>query len=143
MFYKSANSSEFGKKTWESTQKGFKRALELGVDRIACGGDTGAFPHGENALEMKLMVRLGADWKKVLSWGTLGGYNCIKPFPLEGDGSEESDADVWVADHVVKFGCIKPGWAADIIALDGDLERDFEATLDRVVFVMKSGRVYK
>ncbi|EEB89103.1 hypothetical protein MPER_12842, partial [Moniliophthora perniciosa FA553] len=90
---------------WDQASKMFRR---VGMRNIACGGDTGAFSHGENSLEMKLMVRLGADWKQVLRWGTLGGW--------------------------------EPGWAA---ALEGDLENDFEATLDRVRFVMKAGTVYK
>ena len=34
----------------------FKSALEAKVKNTVCGGDTGVFSHGENSLEMKLMV---------------------------------------------------------------------------------------
>lgn len=64
VFYKSAllnPNSKYSQVTWEETQKSFRKAVELNVDRIACGGDTGAFAHGENVLEMKLMVRLTAS----------------------------------------------------------------------------------
>lgn len=39
------------------------RAHEAGV-RLACGGDTGAFAHGQNAREMELMLRAGCRWRK-------------------------------------------------------------------------------
>ncbi|KAJ7881117.1 hypothetical protein B0H14DRAFT_3082648 [Mycena olivaceomarginata] len=52
-------------------------AQGLGKIALACGGDTRVFPHGENALEMELMVRLGAPWEWVLRWVTLGGWECI------------------------------------------------------------------
>lgn len=41
-----------------------------------------------------------------------------------------------------EIGSIAPGLQADIIALDGDLLKDITA-VRRVVFVMKSGIVYK
>lgn len=41
-----------------------------------------------------------------------------------------------------KLGVIRPGAFADIIALDGDPEKDFES-VERVVFVMKGGKVFK
>lgn len=44
----------------------FKAALEEGMKTIACRWDTGVFSHGENSLEMVLMVRLGSDWRKVM-----------------------------------------------------------------------------
>ena len=121
---------------WAGLQKGFKRALQLGMDNIACGGDTGVFNHGQNALEMKLMVRLGADYKKVLQWGTLGGWECIRPVNWQETGGIGGDNDQW-------FGVLKAGWAADLIAVDGDLDTDFEGTVDRVMFVMRGAKVYK
>ncbi|KAK1234606.1 hypothetical protein PQX77_002191, partial [Marasmius sp. AFHP31] len=124
---------------WDRTAQMFKRALELGFERIACGGDTGAFTHGENALEMKLMVELGADPKKVLRWATLSGWECLRGMYWE----TTSDSDV-VGDNDVRFGCIKKGWAADIVALDSDdVESEFDRAVDRVIFVMKGGKVYK
>ncbi|THU86359.1 hypothetical protein K435DRAFT_782900 [Dendrothele bispora CBS 962.96] len=137
--------------TWEEAQRLFKAALDVGMENIACGGDTGAFSHGENALEMKLMVRLGAEWKKVLRWATLSGWELIRPMDWEeydsldtgvaGDG--EGRVRIAVGDHDVKFGRIVPGWAADLVGLKGDIEQDFEGTVDGVDFVMKRGKIYK
>ncbi|KAF8555087.1 hypothetical protein OG21DRAFT_1597060 [Imleria badia] len=68
----SQGSSEQGG-PWACASGAFKAALEEGMENIACG-DTGAFAHGQNAPEMVLMVRLGADWRQVLRWGTLWGW---------------------------------------------------------------------
>lgn len=144
-----------GGEAWKRASASFKKALaELpeGVE-IACGGDTGVFAHGENSLEMKVMANLGADWRKVLQWGTLNGWKCIRSMRWEhGSGVERlkrieelgEDARV-VGDNEVPFGAIKKGFAADIIATKGDLERDFNNAIDEesIVFVMKGGRVYK
>ncbi|KAL0577826.1 hypothetical protein V5O48_004154 [Marasmius crinis-equi] len=125
---------------WERSAHMFKRALEVGFDKIACGGDTGAFPHGENALELKLMVELGADIRKVLRWATLSGWECLRDLNWEMTGA----ISLPLGDNDVRFGCIKSGWAADIIAIDSeDIEREFEHALERVVFVMKGGKIYK
>ncbi|PBL03140.1 hypothetical protein ARMGADRAFT_978056 [Armillaria gallica] len=123
---------------WEDAQTSFRRALEMDMGNVACGGDTGPFPHGDNALEMKLMVRLGAPWKTVLRWATLGGWKCIRPMNWEEDHQNGATGD-----NDIRFGNVKAGWAADLVALDGNLEDDFEGTLDRVSFVMRGGKVYK
>ncbi|KAJ6482559.1 hypothetical protein C8R45DRAFT_904822 [Mycena sanguinolenta] len=128
---------------WADAQASFAAVLAQGLGRVAlaCGGDTGVFPHGENALEMELMVRLGAPWEWVLRWGTLGGWECI------GGDSDSSDSEARFgaghSDNAVRFGCVHVGWAADLIGLDGDLATDFAKTVRRVEFVMKAGRVYK
>lgn len=138
---------------WANCAQSFRLALERGVEDIACGGDTGVFNHGENALEMKLMVRLGADWRKVLRWGTLSGWECIRSLAWEGEQGRtrlervtdlNEDARL-VGDNEVPFGAIRRGFAADIIATSGDLERNFENAVDStaIIFVMKGGRVYK
>jgi len=41
-----------------------------------------------------------------------------------------------------EIGTLAPGWAADVIALDGDPEKDITA-LRRVVFVMKRGEIVR
>ncbi|KAJ6606864.1 hypothetical protein B0H10DRAFT_2074086 [Mycena sp. CBHHK59/15] len=129
-----------GTALWEAAQRSFAAVLSAGVGNIAlaCGGDTGVFPHGENALEMQLMVRLGAPWEWVLRWGTLGGWECIRR-----GREEQEDTEGGEGDNAVPFGCVRPGWTADLVGLDGDLETDFEKTVQRVEFVMKGGRVYK
>ncbi|KAH7886385.1 hypothetical protein F5I97DRAFT_1810064 [Phlebopus sp. FC_14] len=104
-----------GGETWEHAVRSFKAALAGGIENLACGGDTGVFAHGDNALELSLMVQLGADWRKVLRWATLGGWECVR------------------------------GFAADIIATSGDLEADFDGaiTAASIKFVMKGGKVFK
>ena len=138
---------------WDKAARNFQRALERGVDRIACGGDTGPFPHGDNALELKLMVRLGAGWPRVLRWATLGGWTAVRSAAWDGTAgaqrlarvAELSEAAAAVGDNEVPFGAVQRGFAADIIATAGDLERDFQAAVDKdsIVFVMKGGRIVK
>jgi imidazolonepropionase-like amidohydrolase len=154
--YWASRSGAGGQKRWETAAASFKQALAAGVERVATGGDTGTFPHGDNALELQLMVRLGAPWATVLRWATLGGWECIRSMGWEGpegkarleraeclEGGGE-DPRV-VGDNEVPFGAVRKGWAADIIALKGDVEKDFEnaARKDAVKFVMKGGRVFK
>ncbi|OSD00879.1 hypothetical protein PYCCODRAFT_1413611 [Trametes coccinea BRFM310] len=138
---------------WHRTARNFQRALARGVKNIACGGDTGPFPHGDNALEMKLMVRLGADWRYVLRWATLGGWKCVRSLAWEGaEGelrlariAELQESPVVVGDNEVPFGVIKRGFAADIIATRGDLQVDFEKAVDKtsITFVMKGAKILK
>ncbi|KAJ7779147.1 hypothetical protein B0H16DRAFT_806547 [Mycena metata] len=122
---------------WEAARRSFQAVLAAGLGKvaIACGGDTGVFPHGENALEMELMVCLGAPWEWVLRWGTLGGWECL--------GASTLDSDLDGGDNSLRFGCVRAGWAADLVGLDGDLATDFAKTVRGVEFVMKGGRVYK
>ena len=49
--------------------------------------------------------------------------------------------DARLLDMAGRIGVIKAGASADLIAVDGDLERDFTA-INRVKFVMKEGTVY-
>ncbi len=41
-----------------------------------------------------------------------------------------------------EIGVLKPGAKADIIAIKGDIKRDFINSIENVVFVMKGGKVY-
>ncbi|KAL4246563.1 hypothetical protein ABKN59_008759 [Abortiporus biennis] len=141
---------------WDEVASNFTRVLkniESSRDLIACGGDTGPFPHGDNSLELKLMVRLGADYKMVLRWATFGGWVCIRSMRWEGDRGKERISKIGelnedfrkVGDNEVPFGVIARGFAADLIATDGDLENDFENAVDKsgISFVMKGGKIYK
>ncbi|WVW82651.1 hypothetical protein I302_104662 [Kwoniella bestiolae CBS 10118] len=96
----------------------------LGV-RLACGGDTGTFPHGENAREMEIFIEAGIPVEDTLEAGTMGGW-------------EACGGDLCGR----KFGWFEAGCAADIIALDADPRVDAEA-LRKVSFVMKDGRIWK
>ncbi|PYH93381.1 amidohydrolase [Aspergillus ellipticus CBS 707.79] len=101
-----------------------KRAHEMGV-RLACGGDTGTYPHGENAREMELVIQAGIPVVDVLEACTVGGW--------ESCGGEMCGR---------RFGWLEDGAQADVIALGGDPGSDFEA-LRKVDFVMKDARVWK
>jgi imidazolonepropionase-like amidohydrolase len=101
-----------------------KRAHDLGV-RLAAGGDTGTFPHGENAREMELMIKAGVPVEDVLEACTVGGW--------ESCGGDNTG---------FKFGWFGKGCRADIIALKTDPRTD-PAALRNVLFVMKDGKVWK
>ncbi|KAI1095303.1 amidohydrolase [Rostrohypoxylon terebratum] len=101
-----------------------KAAFDRGI-KIAAGGDTGAFAHGDNAFELELMVRAGIPVPDVLQAATLRGW--------EACGGELSGR---------KFGVLEEGFAADVIALEGDPTEDL-SSLRKVRFVMKDGVVYK
>jgi imidazolonepropionase-like amidohydrolase len=109
---------------FDAILKQAKRAFDLGV-KMACGGDTGTFPHGENAREMELMIQAGIPVEDVLAFGTLGGW--------EACGGLQTDR---------KFGSFDVGAQADIIALSSDPRTD-RGALRKVEFVMKNAKVYK
>ena len=101
-----------------------KRAYDMGV-RIACGGDTGTFNHGENAREMELMVEAGIPIENVLEACTVGGW-------------ESCGGDLCGR----RFGWFEEGLQADIIALQTDPRLDSGA-LRKVDFVMKDAKIWK
>ncbi|KAK2608463.1 hypothetical protein QQS21_003033 [Conoideocrella luteorostrata] len=105
-------------------QRTAKQAFDMGV-RLAAGGDTGAFNHGEGAWEMELMIEAGIPLEDVLEACMLGGW--------ESCGKDRCG---------YKFGWFEEGNRADIIALDADPRID-KGALRKVSFVMKDGKVWK
>lgn len=101
-----------------------KIAWDMGV-RIACGGDTGTFSHGDNAREMELLIKAGIPLVDVLEMCFVGGW-------------ESCGGDLCGR----RFGWWEEGCQADIIALDSD-PRENEEALRQVSFVMKDARVWK
>jgi imidazolonepropionase-like amidohydrolase len=99
----------------------FRKQLAAGVP-MAVGSDVGPFPHGTQARECELMVKYGMPAADVLRAGLLHGARLL------------GQQDV--------MGQLKPGFYADVIAVDGDPLQDI-STLERVSFVMKNGVVYK
>ncbi|WVQ96381.1 hypothetical protein IAU59_003486 [Kwoniella sp. CBS 9459] len=99
-------------------------AYKMGL-RLACGGDTGTFPHGENAREMEIFIEAGIPVEDTLEAGTVGGW-------------EACGGDLCGR----RFGWFEEGCAADIIGLDADPREDPKA-LRKVSFVMKDARVWK
>ena len=101
-----------------------KAAFDEGV-RIAAGGDTGCIAHGDNARELELLVRAGIPVLDVLQAATLRGW-------------EACGGDLCGR----RFGALEAGYAADIVAVEGDFSVDL-AAIRRVKFVMKDGVVYR
>lgn len=99
----------------------FKRAYKKGVP-IAFGTDAGVFPHGLNAKEFGYMVEVGMPLMEALKSATVTNAKLL------GMGGE--------------LGQLKEGFIADIIAVEEHPEKNV-ATLEKVVFVMKEGVVYK
>jgi imidazolonepropionase-like amidohydrolase len=102
-------------------KKSFKAALASGVT-IGMGGDVGVFPHGDNVLEMELMVEYGMPAMDVLKAAT--SVNA-RTFHLEN-----------------QVGFIKPGLKADLLIVTGDPSKSI-SDLRQVKLVMKDGVVYR
>ncbi len=97
----------------------FNEALKAGVT-ICMGGDVGVFPHGNNAIEMILMVEYGMKPIEVLRSAT------------------STNAAVF---GFKKLGNVKPGYLADLVAIAGDPTADI-AAVKQVKMVMKDGTIY-
>ena len=102
-------------------KKSFKDAIASGVT-IGMGGDVGVFPHGNNVLEMELMVEYGMKPMDVLKAATSVNSRAF---------------------HLDKsLGFIKTGYKADIIISEGNPGENI-SSLRSILFVMKDGKVYR
>ena len=95
-------------------------SLRAGVN-IAFGTDAGVYPHGLNAREFAVLVAHGMTPIDALRSATIHAADLLG-----------------VSDR----GAIEPNALADIIAVRGDPLRDVRV-LEKVVFVMKDGVVYR
>jgi len=103
-------------------KRNVKHAIEAGV-KIALGTDAAVYPHGLNAHEIDVYVnQFGMTPLRGIQTGTVNA----------------ADLMGWSD----KVGSIAPGKWADMIAVSGDPLKDVKL-LQHVVFVMKSGVVYK
>jgi imidazolonepropionase-like amidohydrolase len=105
----------------EIQRQAFKKATQMGV-KIAYGTDAGVYPHGFNARQFAWQVRYGQTPMEAIRSATVSAADLI------GRGNEA--------------GSLEPGKWADLIAVKGDPLQDV-AILEKVVFVMREGKVYK
>jgi len=102
-------------------QKNVKKAFDAGV-RIAFGTDAAVYPHGLNAGEFHVYVKLGMTPLAAIQTATINAADLLGP--------------------KFQVGMLEPGKFADMIAVDGDPTKDV-TILEHVKFVMKAGTVYK
>jgi len=99
-------------------RESLKKAIAAGV-KIAFGTDAGVYPHGENAHEFAVYVKLGMSPLDALRTATLKATDLL---------------------GVTDRGVIEAGKLADLVAVPGDPLQDITAT-QRVSWVMAGGRV--
>lgn len=102
-----------------AARRNVEHAFKQGV-RVAFGTDAAVYPHGLNAREFAVMVKLGLTPMQAIQSATVHAADLLG----------------W-SDRI---GSIEAGRLADIIAVSGDPIADI-ATLEKVSFVMKGGQV--
>jgi imidazolonepropionase-like amidohydrolase len=100
---------------------GFRRALAAGLS-IGVGSDAAVIPHGQNAHELSVRVRLGE-----------------KPMAALLSATRVNAEILGWSDRI---GTVEKGKLADLVAVPGDPLADITA-VERVGFVMKGGTVYR
>ena len=104
----------------QNKRKSMEMALAAGVPIVA-GGDVGVFTHGENCIELELMVEYGMTDLAVLKAVTSGNAKLLA---------------------LRDVGVIKEEKLADLVAVEGNPTNDIKV-LRNVKFVMKNGQIYK
>ena len=102
-------------------QNNIRKAIAAGV-KIGMGTDAAVYPHGLNAHELAVYVRLGMTPLEAIQTTTIN--------------------DAALLGWSDRIGTIEAGKYADVIAVDGDPLKDV-TVLERVKFVMKGGEVVK
>jgi imidazolonepropionase-like amidohydrolase len=104
-----------------AARKNVAHAFASGV-KVAFGTDAAVYPHGLNAHEFAVMVKLGLTPLQAIQAATVNAADLLG----------------WPG----KVGSLEPGAWADVVAVDGDPLNDV-TTLEHVKFVMKGGEVVK
>jgi imidazolonepropionase-like amidohydrolase len=102
-------------------RRNIAHAFASGV-KVAFGTDAAVYPHGLNAREFAVMVKLGLTPLQAIQAATVNAADLLG--------------------QPGKVGTLEPGALADIVAVDGDPLKDV-TTLEHVRFVMKGGEVVK
>lgn len=102
-------------------KKAFAAALKAGVS-IGMGGDVGVYPHGNNVLEMELMVEYGMTPVEVWRAATRGN---ARAFHLENE-----------------VGLLAAGLQADVLIVEGNPAETI-SDLRKVKCVMKDGELVR
>jgi len=101
-------------------RQSFRAAVDAGVP-ICFGGDVGVYSHGDNVVELELMVEYGMSPQDAVRAATSGNADILQ-----------------LRDR----GRIAPGLLADLVAVEGDPTSDITA-LRNVRWVMKGGEVVR
>jgi len=104
-----------------AARKNIAHAFASGV-KVAFGTDAAVYPHGLNAHEFAVMVKLGLTPLQAIQAATMNAADLLG----------------WSG----KVGTLENGAWADIVAVEGDPVKDV-TTLERVKFVMKGGEVVR
>lgn len=105
-------------------QKNFdamQRAVKAGV-KLGMGSDVVFSMFGQNTGELGWMVKAGLTPEQALMTTTTTAADLLG---MKG-----------------RLGCLAPGCAADLVAVDGDPTKDIDAVINGVRWVMKDGVVY-
>jgi imidazolonepropionase-like amidohydrolase len=108
-------------KDYREKYRAFERAVKIGTP-IAFGTDSGSVPHAYTAREFAMMVKFGMTPAAAIEAATV---NAARLFRLDRE-----------------IGTLQAGKRADIVAVKGNPLEDV-TVLERIDFVMKSGRIAK
>jgi imidazolonepropionase-like amidohydrolase len=102
-------------------KKNLTHAIQQGVP-VAFGTDAAVYPHGLNAREFAVLVRMGLTPLQAIQTATVNASKLL--------------------DRADSIGTIEVGKYADLIAVEGDPTKDV-TELERIKFVMKGGVVIR
>lgn len=110
-----------GKLVMPAAREHVGRAFAEGV-KVALGTDAAVYPHGLNAREFAVMVKLGLTPLQAIQAATVNAADLL--------GWQD------------RVGVVEPGKYADLIAVEGDPLKDV-TVLEKVKVVMKGGEIVK